>query len=173
MGAFLIISAAASSALAVLSAGSQPGSAIAIDQVPTRSAPASGSSSVRVAPVRGASSSASAQESTNVPTIAPEVIAACRAAQVEDRPAPEGIDCVAALQASAQAAEPETAERYLLNLFGFGSNLTGETTTQSIDGTSADAAARQLATGNIQDSGAAAAIARQQAAAPPPSAGPR
>jgi len=158
--------ALAAAGFAACPAAAQPSSAIAIDQIPSRAA----TGTVSVAPVRGVSSSASAQESANVPTLPPEVIEACRTAQAEDRPAPDGIDCVAALQASAQAAEPQTAEGYLLNLFGLNSNVGGETTMQAVNGTSADAAARQLATGNVQDSGAAAAIARQQAAPPP---GPR
>jgi len=157
--------ALAAAGFAACPAAAQPSSAIAIDQIPSRAA----TGTVSVAPVRGVSSSASAQESGKVPTIPPEVIAACQAAQAEDRPAPEGIDCVAALQASAQAAEPETAEGYLLNLFGLRSDVTSGTGTQSVDATSADTAARQLATGSITDSGAAAAIARQQASPPPTS----
>jgi hypothetical protein len=149
-------------------AAAQPRSAIAIDQIPVRSAP----NKINVTPVRGRSSSALAQESAKVPTVAPQVIAACRAAQAEDRPPPDGVDCIAALQALAQAAAPITAEGQLLELFGQRGNVTGSTTLQADSSASADAAARQLATGNVDPvagNGAAAIVGRQRVAPPPTS----
>lgn len=156
-------------AAAILPAGpalAQPRSAIAIDQIPVRG----GSARVNVTPVRGRSSSASAQENANVPTVPPEVIAACRAAQAEDRPPPQGINCIAALQALSQVAAPATAEGTLLRLFGQRSNITGGTSVQSDSSANADAAARQLATGNVDPvaGNGAAVIAGRQRAAPPP-----
>jgi hypothetical protein len=162
----LAIAAVAGPPAAVAEA--QPRSAIAVDQIPVRS----GSAQVNMAPVRGRSSSASSQENANVPNVPPEVIAACRAAQAEDRPPPNGINCIAALQALSQAAAPRTAEGQLLELFGQRGNITQSTSLQSDVSANADAAARQLATGNVDPvggNGAAVIVGRQRAAPPPTS----
>jgi hypothetical protein len=164
----LPLAVAAVAGLPAFPAAAQPRSAIAVDQIPVRSAPRQ----INVTPVRGRSSSASARENASVPTVAPEVIAACRAAQAEDRPPPDGIDCIAALQALAQAAAPTTAEGQLLELFGQRGNVTGPTNLQADSSANADAAARQLATGNVDPiagNGAAAIVGRQRAAPPPTS----
>jgi hypothetical protein len=162
----LAIAAVAGPPAAVAEA--QPRSAIAVDQIPVRS----GSAQVNMAPVRGRSSSASSQENANVPNVPPEVIAACRAAQAEDRPPPNGINCIAALQALSQAAAPRTAEGQLLELFGQRGNITQSTSLQPDVSANADAAARQLATGNVDPVGGngAAVIVGRQRAAPPPTA---
>ncbi len=143
--------------------------AVAVEQISPR---ATASATARIAPVRGAKSSNSAGE---VPregaarTVAPEIIEACRQAQAEDRPAPNGIDCLAVAQALPQAG-PATAEAALLPLVGQAGNVTGAPNVQPGGSANADAVARQLSTGDIQAGAAngAAAIAGRERAAPPP-----
>jgi hypothetical protein len=103
------------------------------------------------------------------PVIAPEVIEACRQAQAEDRRPPEGIDCMAAMQAAA-AAPAATAEGSLLQLFGQSANVTGPPSSQAGGSVNADAVARQLSTGDFQPGSAdgAAAVAGRERAAPAP-----
>lgn len=109
-----------------------------------------------------------------MPVVPPAIVEACRAAQAGDRPPPDGIDCMAAMQALAAPAAPTTAEGSLLQMFGLRSDVTGAPAAQPGDASNADAAARQLATGDVQagtGSGAAAIVARDRGA-PPPSAPP-
>ena len=165
-----ILSAAAVALLALGANGAwaQRG-AIAVEQITPRAA---ASAAARVAPVRGAKSSNSAQEAPReraAQAVPPEIVEACRKAQAEDRRAPDGVDCLAVAQALAQAA-PVTAEGALLPLFGQSSNVTGAPAVQGNPFANADAVARQLATGDIQAGAAngAAAIAGRERAAPPP-----
>lgn len=158
--------------MSVQPAAAQRG-AIAIEQISSRPAAAT---AVRVAPVRGAKSSTVVQETPReggaAPAIAPEVIEACRKAQAEDRPAPEGVDCLAAAEALGQAPAQTTAEAALLPLFGQNSNVTGAPAGPVAGSADADAVARQLSTGGVQAGGAngAAAIIGRERAAPPPNA---
>ncbi len=86
----------------------------------------------------------------------------------EDRPAPEGIDCMAVAQALAQAAPEASAEGSLLGLLGQSGNVTGEPASRTRTSIDADAVARQLSAGDVQPgSGAAGAIARDRGAPPP------
>lgn len=153
----------------------QERSVVQMQQVPSRTS----AQSVQSAPVGGTGSSSSAQERFAAPVVPPEIIEACRAAQAGDRPPPDGIDCMAAMQALAAAQAPSNAETTLLDLFGMRSNVTSTSTVQPVDSSNADAAARQLATGDVQtgtSSGAAAIVARDRGAPPPsalPGGGPR
>jgi hypothetical protein len=151
-------------------AAAQRGS-YAIEQITAKPSVAT---AVRVAPVRGATSSTAgpetAREGGAAPSVPPEVIEACRQAQAEDRPAPEGVNCLAAAEALGQAPAQLTAEAALLPLFGQNSNVTGAPAEQVAGSTNADAVARQLSTGDVQAggaNGAAAAIGRDRAAPPP------
>lgn len=175
MRALLYFAAFAAGAAASPAIAAQPRSPIAVPQVPAgASAP-----NVQTAPVGGRGSSSSAQEEVAAPVVPPEIVEACRAAQAGDRPPPDGIDCMAAMQALAAAQAPSNAEGALLDMFGMRSNVTGTSTVQPVDASSADAAARQLATGDVQagtGTGAAAIVARDRGAPPPsapPGGGPR
>jgi hypothetical protein len=127
---------------------------------------------VRVQAVRGGSSSASSREGqreTPAPRVAPEVIEACRAAQAADRPPPEGVDCISAMQALAQAEAQSapTAEGSLLEMFGQSGNITGVPTSAAAAGSvSADNVARQVSAGEV--SGSAAGIIARERVTPPP-----
>ena len=148
----------------------QTGSPIAVQQVPSTRVQARVSGTVRVTPVPGTNASASASRTAAPPTVPQQVIDACRDAQAEDRPPPAGIDCIGAMQAVAAASATSTAEASLLGLSGLRADVTGTPAAQTMDGTNADAAARQLATGEVQSgtgSGAAAIVASQRAAPPP------
>ncbi len=147
--------------------------AIAVEQISPRAA---ASASARIAPVRGTKSSNSAEEAPReraARTVAPEIVEACRQAQAEDRPAPNGVDCLAVAQAS--PAPTVTAEAALLPLVGQAGNVTGAPDVQSGAFANADAVARQLSTGDIQAGAAngAAAIAGRERGAPPPNNSPR
>jgi hypothetical protein len=160
------------------SAQAQAGGAATVDQIPSRSAvprdvrPGTAAPDiVRVAPVRGKGSSSSVQEAEGQkvpPRVSPEVVEACRAAQAEDRPPPEGVDCLAAIQASAEAEQnAATAESSLLQLFGQSGDVTGARNQRSGASVNADAVARQLSTGEVQPSSggtAAGVIARERGA---------
>ncbi|MDP9414632.1 MAG: hypothetical protein M3Q08_11210 [Pseudomonadota bacterium] len=164
----LSITAVALLALGAHGAGAQRG-AVAIEQITPRP-PAS--AAARVAPVRGAKSSNSGQEAPReraAQVVAPEIVEACRKAQAEDRPAPNGVDCLAVAQALGQDTSV-SAEGALLPLFGQAGNVTGAPAVQGGPFANADAVARQLATGDIQAGAAngAAAIAGRERAAPPP-----
>ena len=127
---------------------------------------------VNVAPVRGRSSSASAQEGSLgrvAPAAAPAVVEACRRAQAGDQPAPEGIDCIAALQVASQPAQVTTAEGSLLELFGQPGTVTTASNAPSSRSTDANSVARDLSNGDVQSTGIAGIVARDRAAAPPPS----
>ena len=154
------------------SAHAQAGSPIAVQQIPSFRAVTSAGAATSVAAVHAANSPANAKEAVAVPAVSAATLEACRAAQVEDRAAPKGIDCIAAMQARAQAPQPPTAEGVLLQLLGQRADLTGAFSANVIGSTNADVAARQLATGDVQpDSvgGAAAVIARQRIAPTPAS----
>ena len=149
------------------SVAAQSNRSATVDQIPS----ASSSSTVRVQPVSGASSSSSAQPerpvAESMPSAPNELVEACRAAQNEDRPGPEGVDCVAVLQ-TPDAVEPGlTAEGSLLELFGQRSNVTGSAGNSVSTATSADAVARQISTGDFQAGSEAAAVAARERAAPP------
>lgn len=157
------------------SAQAQVLGAATVDQVaggPRGERPVTASPDIaRVAPVRGKGSSSSAQEPVRqsaAPRISPEVVEACRAAQEQDRPAPDGVDCIAALQAAAEAQQSgSTAESSLLQMFGQGGNMTGGANQRSRSSANADAVARQLSTGDVQPSSgdaAAGVIARERGA---------
>ena len=150
-------------------AGAQLLGRATVEQIPSRSAPAARADAVRVAPVRGQSSSASSQEARQekpAPRVPPEVVEACRAAQAEDRRPPEGVDCMAAMQASAEAQPEVTAEGSLLELFGQSANVTGAPAARAAASVDADNVARQVSSGEV--SGAAAAIVSRERVAPPP-----
>jgi hypothetical protein len=144
-----------------------------VEQIQSRpSASMRAGDKVRVQAVRGGSSSASSREGqreTPAPRVAPEVIEACRAAQASDRPPPEGIDCIAAMQAMAQAQAQSgpTAEGSLLEMFGQSGNITGAPTSgPAIGSVSADNVARQVSAGEV--SGSAAGIVARERISPPP-----
>lgn len=143
---------------------------VAMEQISARPA---ASAAVRIAPVRGARSSGPSQERPRegggAVAIAPEIVEACRKAREEDRPAPDGIDCLAVAQALGEAP-PATAEGSLLQLFGQSGNVTGAPAAQAGGSVNADAVARQLSTGEVQGGSAdgAAAIVGRERAAPPP-----
>lgn len=169
--------------LAGLAAGSvhgQSSARISVDQIsrapatvspPARPGGNAAGDPVRVAPVRGGSSSASAREAqraVRAPAVPPEIVEACRQAQAEDRSPPAGVDCIAAMQA---ANEPPaaTAESSLLALFGQPGNVTNISQEQAGSSVNADNVARDLSSGAVPGSGAAGAVARDQAAPPPSS----
>ncbi len=147
----------------------QPGAAT-VQQISPRPA---ASAAARVAPVRGAKSSAAVQERPREggagAVVPPEMIEACRKAQAEDRPAPAGMDCLAVAQALAQPASL-TAEAALLPLFGQSGDVTGTRTSQAGPSVNADDVARRLSTGEVQGlaaDGVAAIVGRERAAPPP------
>jgi hypothetical protein len=80
---------------------------------------------------------------------------------------------MAAMQTVAAADRASTPEGALLEMFSLPGNVTGTGAARTTDAINADAAARQLATGDIgpDPSGGAAAIVASQRSAPPP--GPR
>lgn len=164
----LLVAAAAAAAL------SAPAAAQGLANV-EQVAPAAPSNSITVAPVRGSRSSAAGVETAReapAPSVPPEIVEACRRAMAEDRPAPDGIDCMAVAQALAQAAPEASAEGSLLGLLGQSANVTGEPSNRARTSIDADAVARQLSAGDVQPgSGAAGAIARDRA--PPSSGSPR
>ena len=144
--------------------------AVTIEQITPRAA---ASAAARVAPVRGAKSSTAAEVAPEgaARTISPEVIQACRQAQAEDRPAPNGIDCLAVARALEEPTST-TAEAALLPLFGQRGDVTGAPAGQVGGFADADTVARQLSTGDVQGAAAngAAGIVGRERAAPPPSA---
>ena len=156
-------------------AGQAQRSAVAVEQISPRPAAAS---AARVAPVRGGRSSTALSETLREggarATVAPEIVEACRKAQAEDRPAPDGIDCLAVAQALAQAPNKVTAEAALLPLFGQNGDVTGTRAAQTGPTVDADDVARQLSTGDVQAgtaNGAAAVVGRERVT--PPTNNPR
>lgn len=165
----LVVLIAHLAALAALSGSlsyAQSGSPIAVEQVSSGRVQSTTSGAVRVAPVPRTNGSASSSRTAAPPTVPQQVIVACRDAQAEDRSPPEGVDCIAALQA---VAATSTAEASLLEGFGLRANVTGTPGGRTTDIANADAAARQFATGDIgsEAGSAAAAIANQRVARPP------
>ena len=165
-----LMTAIALSAFAA-SAGQAQRNSVAIEQISPRTG---GATSVRVMPVRGGKSSRAIAETPREggarAAVAPEIVEACRRAQAEDRPAPEGIDCLAAAQALGEVANAVTAESALLPLFGQQGNVTGAQAAQTGPSVDADAVARQLSTGDVQantGNGAAAVIGRERVSPPP------
>ena len=128
-------------------------------------------STTHLAPIRDRSSSASAQEGglkSVAPAVPAEVVEACRLAQAEDRPPPEGVDCMAALQLLSQASSEATAESSLLEMFGQPGAVTTASNMPSGASTDADNVARNLSTGDVQNTSVAGVVARDRVASPPP-----
>jgi hypothetical protein len=166
--------AAAAALCAASAAHGQASRAVSVEQLtPAGTSSQQRADRVNVAPVRGRSSSASAQEGSlrNVaPAVAPEVLEACRRAQAGDQAAPEGVDCIAALQVASQAAPIATAEGSLLEMFGQPGTVTTASTAPSVGGsTDANSVARDLSNGDVQSTGVAGIVARDRGATPPPS----
>jgi len=169
-GRFFILLALASAPVFAPAAHGQLLGSANVEQIPAKPATARGADRVRVPAVRGRSSSASVREGQReapVPRVAPEVIEACRAAQAEDRQPPAGVDCIAAMQASAEAQPDPSAEGSLLEMFGQSGNVTGAPASASAaSSVNADNVARQVSTGDV--SGSAAGIVARERVAPPP-----
>jgi hypothetical protein len=158
-------------ALLAASGGEAQRSPVAIEQISPRPA---ATAAVRIAPVRSGKSSRAVTETPREGgarvSVAPEIVEACRKAQAEDRPAPDGIDCLAVAQTLAKQSTQLTAEAALLPLFGQQGDVTGAQTAQAGSSVNADAVARQLSTGDVQAStgnGAAAIVGRERDAPAP------
>jgi hypothetical protein len=153
--------------------GSSAASVEQVSPVGTLSTVRSGSGDrTTVAPIRGRSSSASGREGllrTPAPAVAPELVEACRRSQAGDQSAPEGVDCMAALQETSRPVQVTTAEGSLLELFGQPGSVTTVATASSGPSIDANTVARDLSTGDVQSTGVAAVLARDRAATPPPS----
>jgi hypothetical protein len=155
----------------------QSASRFSVDQIspaPNSTAPAGRSAAgdpVRIAPVRGASSSASAREVVRqqaAPAVPPEIVEACQRARAEDRSPPQGVDCIAAMQGNAEAPTA-TAESSLLPLFGQPGSVTTPGVQQTVSSANADTVAQDLSNGTVLGNATAGAIARDRVDAPPPS----
>ena len=175
----LKIALAAALAAAGLQAAQAQGSRVGVQQLTLPrgvSAAVARPEAARLPQVRGTrGSSATTREGGPQPAIplTQQMIDICRDAQ-SGGVAPEGVDCGAVLRAMAQAVAETTAEGSLLTILGQNRTVTVANTQQGglVD---ADAVARQLSTGDIQDTssmGAAGVVLRQQSA-PPPTAPPR
>lgn len=107
---------------------------------------------------------AAAASATVQSSVPPGAIEACREAELQERAAPEGIDC-AAVGASAEANRPvRTAEGSLLELLGIAGSITATPGAEAAQPQTADAIARRLATGDVQpgsDTVAAGVVTRR------------